>query len=301
MKAVVTNIQGFSLHDGPGIRTVVFLKGCPLRCRWCANPETLLPGAEVGFIGKLCTGCGRCEPACPVGAVVPEAGAYRIDRGMCTSCGACVDACDYGALVRYGQEQTVEDVFDAVRRDGMFYSASGGGVTVSGGEPLLQAGFVEALFALCRAEGIHTCVETCGHVPQEAFARVLPLTDLFCYDLKLMDAARHRRFTGQPNEKVLANARFLIKAGASVEFRQPFIPGLNDDAHNIEATAAFVRSLGDGSAPLRLMPYHRMGQPKYEALRLPFAMEGIGAADEGAVMEAVLRYGALGVDCSVSR
>lgn len=197
-QAIVTNIQGYSIHDGPGIRTVVFLKGCPLRCRWCANPENLSPAVQVGFLRRLCEDCGRCANACLCGAILPGDG-YRIDRSKCQNCGRCAESCLYGALVVYGEAMSSEAVFQKVRRDRMFYESSGGGVTVSGGEPLAKPEFVSELFSRCREEGIHTCIETCGYAPESALRRVLPVTDLFCFDLKLMDSAGHRLQTGQEN------------------------------------------------------------------------------------------------------
>ena len=168
--ALISNIQGYSIHDGPGIRTVVFLKGCPLRCRWCANPENLEDRVRVGFLANLCQHCARCAKVCPQGAILPDA-ERRIDRNRCDDCALCVEACFYGALVRYGKRMTVEEVFDQVRRDKIFYDSSGGGVTVSGGEPLTHADFVAELFTLCREEGINTCVETCGCVPRSRNGR----------------------------------------------------------------------------------------------------------------------------------
>jgi len=202
--ALVDNIQGYSIHDGPGIRTVVFLKGCPLRCRWCANPENLEDRVRVGFLANLCKHCSRCAGACPRGAILPDP-ERRIDRARCDECGECTEACFYGALVRYGKRMTAEETFRKVRRDKLFYDTSGGGITVSGGEPLLHADFVAELFALCRGEGIGTCAETCGCVPRSTLERMLPLTDLFYFDLKLMDSERHREYTGRGNEAILEN------------------------------------------------------------------------------------------------
>ena len=297
---LVENIQGYSIHDGPGIRTVVFLKGCPLRCRWCANPENLVDRVQVGFLKTLCKHCGRCAAHCPRGAILSDPD-RRIDREKCDSCGRCVDACYYGALVRYGKEMTVEEVYDKVRRDKMFYDTSGGGVTVSGGEPLTHADFVRRLFELCRGEGINTCVETCGCVPQSAFEAVLPLTDTFYFDLKLMDSGKHREYTGLGNETILENARFLAESGASILFRQPLIPGVNSAEANVRATAEFIRSLGRPELAIQLIPYHRMGTSKYAALDLPYTIEGIQIMSADEVQSVCDLYNACGVTCTVSR
>ena len=300
LTALIENIQGYSIHDGPGIRTVVFLKGCPLRCRWCANPENLADRVQIGFLSNLCQHCGRCAKSCPQGAILPDAD-RRIDRARCDECGKCVDACFYGALVRYGREMTVEEVYDKVRRDKMFYDSSGGGVTVSGGEPLTHAEFVAELFRLCRGEGIHTCVETCGCVPQRALETVLPLTDLFYFDLKLMDSGLHRAYTGLDNAQILQNARFLAEQGAELLFRQPLIPGVNSTEENVRATAEFIRSLGRPELGLQLMPYPRMGTSKYAALDQPYTLEALEIMP-GEQVEAVRAlYESCGVPCTVSR
>lgn len=298
--ALIANIQGYSIHDGPGIRTVVFLKGCPLRCRWCANPENLLDRVRVGFLANLCQHCARCAKVCPQGAILPDAD-RRIDREKCDECAKCVEACFYGALVRYGKGMTAEEVFDQVCRDKIFYDTSGGGVTVSGGEPLTHADFVAELFALCRGEGIHTCVETCGCVPQAAFEKVLSLTDTFYFDLKLMDSEIHREYTGQGNDQILSNARFLAEKGADILFRQPLIPGVNSPEENVKATAAFIRSLGREDLALQLIPYHRMGTSKYAALDIPYTLEDMKpmAAEEVEAVRAL--YESFGVPCTVSK
>ena len=298
--ALIANIQGYSIHDGPGIRTVVFLKGCPLRCRWCANPENLLDRVRVGFLANLCQHCARCAKVCPQGAILPDAD-RRIDREKCDECAKCVEACFYGALIRYGKGMTAEEVFDQVRRDKIFYDSSGGGVTVSGGEPLTHGDFVAELFALCRGEGIHTCVETCGYVPQAAFEKVLSLTDTFYFDLKLMDSEMHREYTGQGNDQILSNARFLAEKGADILFRQPLIPGVNSPEENVKATAAFIRSLGREDLALQLIPYHRMGTSKYAALDIPYTLEDMKpmAAEEVEAVRAL--YESFGVPCTVSK
>ncbi len=298
--ALISNIQGYSIHDGPGIRTTVFLKGCPLRCKWCANPENLTDSVRVGFVANNCKGCGHCAEACPEGAIIPGE-VRRIDRTRCTSCCACVEACYYGALVRYGEEMSVEQVFDKVRRDKMFYDTSGGGVTVSGGEPLVHADFVAELFRLCKDEGIGTCVETCGCVARSALEKVLPLTDVFYYDLKIPDGAKHREYTGQSNELILANARFLTESGAKMLFRQPLIPGVNSSEEDVRATAEFIRSLNRPDIALQLMPYHRMGTAKYAALDEEYSLEALEIMPGEEVETIRALYESLGVLCSVSK
>ena len=296
--ALVSNIQGYSIHDGPGIRTTVFLQGCHLRCRWCANPENLEAGPAIGFLSRLCRGCGECARACTRGAIRFERGS-RIDRARCDRCGDCVTACDTGALVLYGKRMEAEEVFREVRKDKMFYTSSGGGVTVSGGEPLLWPDFLRELFTLCRGEGIHTCVETCAAVSWEAFEMILPVMDLVYCDLKLMDPVRHREQTGTDNRLTLENAKKLAECGVEVRFRKPLIPGVNDDSGDIRDSAGFLRALG--VPKLELMPYHRAGKSKYEALDLLYAtgeLPPLAPAEAERIKE---EYSKLGIDCTVSR
>lgn len=296
--APVSNIQGYSIHDGPGIRTTVFTQGCPLRCRWCANPENLGGKPCVGFLRRLCRSCGECARACPRGAVLPGAGP-RIDRARCDACGECVQACDTGALVLYGQEMEASQVFREVRKDEMFYRSSGGGVTVSGGEPLLHPDFLIALFTLCREAGIHTCVETCAAVPWEDLRAVLAVTDLVFCDLKLMDRDKHRTQTGADNTRILDNARHLAASGRDVRFRRPLIPGVNNDEGETAALAAFLHELK--TPRLELMPYHRAGKSKYEALDLPYATGELPPMAPAEAERVRVRFEALGIECTVSR
>jgi pyruvate formate lyase activating enzyme len=299
--AIITNIQGFSIHDGPGIRTVVFFKGCPLSCQWCSNPECVSGNPQMGFIETLCQACGKCLEVCLNHALRRADGEHRIDYALCKACAGCRDQCYSGALVRYGESMSVAEVWDAVRRDKMFYDESGGGVTVSGGEPLLHPAFVRELFELSRQEQIDTCVETCGCIDPEALLEVIPVTDHFLFDLKLIDPESHREHTGQSNAKILKNARMLVEKETDVLFRQPLVPGINSSIENIEATARFLAGLGGKAAKLQIMPFHRMGQSKYKALNMLYTMDGLGAADEEQVEAARKVYAECGIDCSISR
>ncbi len=267
MPNLVTNIQGYSIHDGPGIRTVVFMKGCGLECQWCSNPECISSQAEIGLIKNLCTKCGKCAEACPNNALsCVENNFPHIDRTRCTGCGACSLACSYKALVLYGKSMTAEEIFDAVKRDKMFYDASGGGVTVSGGEALLQPELVYELFKKCREASIHTCIETAGFAAEKNLRKVLPVSDYVLYDLKLMDPEKHLMYTGQLNGLILSNAKTVIESGVETKFRMPLIPGINNDEKNILETAQFLQQLGEKALKIELMPYHRLGKGKYESL-----------------------------------
>lgn len=299
MQTLVTNIQGYSIHDGPGIRTVVFFKGCGLACQWCANPEGISLLAEVGFIKNLCTNCGKCLDACPENALNFDDTKPRIDYSRCKACGKCVESCYYKAMVRYGKEMNVEEVFDAVRRDKMFYDSSGGGVTVSGGEPLLHAPFVKALFELCKNAGINTCIETSGSVSSKSLLSVLPVTDYILFDIKHFNSDIHFEYTGQPNALILDNAKLAVINGADIIFRIPLIPTINDTEQNIKETADFLKSI-DLDAKLQLMPYHRMGEGKYKALNRPYLLRELlvmGAERLEVVKQAYIDYG---VACSIS-
>lgn len=297
----ITNIQGYSIHDGPGIRTVVFFKGCPLSCKWCANPECISGKPQVGFIELLCKGCGKCVETCPRDAINTKEGKHRIDYSLCDACGKCSDNCSYGALVKYGNPMTVDEVWDEVRRDKMFYDESGGGVTVSGGEPLLHPDFVRELFELCHGEKINTCIETCGNVNSTALREVLPVTDYFLFDLKHLDSEIHRKYTGHPNDRILENAALLIENNADVIFRNPLIPGVNDTDTNIEATAEFLKGLGANALRFELMPFHRMGKDKYRALNREYLLGDLEIMDNETLEKIKDAYIDRGINCTISR
>jgi pyruvate formate lyase activating enzyme len=299
--AVITNIQGYSIHDGPGIRTVVFFKGCPLSCKWCQNPECILANPQIGFIELLCKGCGKCLKVCPNNAISIDKEKHRIDYSLCNSCGICSENCMYGALVKYGKLMTVDEVWDEVRRDKIFYNTSNGGVTVSGGEPLLHAAFVRQLFELCHGEGINTCIETCGNVSLAAFQEVMPVTDHFLFDLKHMDADIHKVNTGNTNNRILENAAFLVQHHVDIIFRNPLIPGINDTESNIDATAEFLRGLNGNALRLELMPFHRMGKDKYRALDMEYLMGETGIMKMEEIEMVKRAYNDRGINCTISR
>jgi pyruvate formate lyase activating enzyme len=261
----VFNIMRFSIRDGPGIRTTVFFKGCPLDCWWCHNPEGRRSGQETVFWPSRCIRCGACAEVCPTGAVKGE--------GECLTCGACVDACHSGAREMVGRIMTPSELLDEICKDRVFYDQSGGGVTFSGGEPLIEPDFLEAVLDGCRAEGLHVAVDTCGHVPPDVIRRIAPRVHLFLYDLKLMDPARHREFTGASNELILGNLRALAGDGASVVVRIPVIPGVNDDEGNIQQVAHFLGELG--LQDVQLLPYHGSARDKYRRLGKPYRMEDL--------------------------
>ena len=263
---LVFDIKHFAVHDGPGIRTTVFLKGCPLRCAWCHNPEGESIVRELALVRQKCIGCGDCVRACPNGVHTFENGVHLINRSACTLCGACAQACCPGALVIHGREMTVEELMKDLLPDSAFYSESGGGITVSGGEPLMQPDFCAALLQACRREGLHTALDTSGAVPWRAFEHVLPFTDLVLFDVKMHDSEQHRKWTGLGNRGILENLTVLGQRNIPVEVRIPCLPGVND-GEELDRIAQFLSGI-PSLTTIRLLPYHDFARSKYESLGL---------------------------------
>ncbi len=302
-RGTVFNIQFFNLHDGPGTRTLVFFKGCPLSCKWCSNPESMNRLPELGLKKSMCDGCGKCVDVCDEQALFfNHDKALSVDRQRCNACGKCVSACCNEVLTIYGKEMTAMEVFEEVNRDKIFYDGTGGGITVSGGEPLLQSHFLAAVFKLCRDAGIHTCLETTGYTSAKVCEQVLPLTDHVLFDLKHMDSGLHEKFTGKPNRQILDNAGFAAGSGIPVMFRMPLVPGFNDTPQNIGATADFIKNLGgDNVLGIELMPYHRMGMGKYESLDKHYALNDVKPSEPDYVESISKKFEELGVVSTVSR
>ena len=268
----IFEIKRFSIHDGPGIRTTVFLKGCPLSCKWCHNPEGISARPEIAFISRKCSGCGTCVSACPNGAqLITGEGSRLFDRRLCAVCGKCTDACYSQALLRYGTDVTIDHVMDEILPDVDFYDNSGGGVTLSGGEPLLQSGFCAELLKRCKMAGVKTAVDTSGYVPWDAFRKVIDYTDLFLYDLKHMDSEMHARYTGVPNQRILDNLKRLGSLDKLIEVRIPIIPGINNSYENIRSSAEFLSGISSIKA-IKLLRYHSMARSKFEAVGRPDTM-----------------------------
>lgn len=264
VKGMIFNIQRYAIHDGPGIRTTVFLKGCPLRCFWCQNPESQRKPPEIFLNKDNCTLCGLCVTACPEGASSLEERSATIDRAKCQGCGKCTEICPNEARRLVGKEVTVAEVMQEVLRDKKFYENSGGGITLSGGEPMAQLEFTLALLKTSKKEGLHTAIETCGLAPWSSLKKVLVYTDLVLYDLKHIDPAKHHEATGAPNELILENARRITRI-KPMRIRVPLIPEFNDSLESIQATARFVRSELN-NAPIDLLPYNKLGESKYSRL-----------------------------------
>jgi pyruvate formate lyase activating enzyme len=262
---LVFDVQRFSVHDGPGIRTTIFFKGCPLRCPWCQNPESLRPHAEIAFYADRCRGTGDCVAACSRRAV--QRGAERILREQCDACGLCIPACPFGALQKVGRSVPLDALFDEVLRDRPFYASSGGGVTLSGGEPTMQMEFAGAFAQRCRESDLSVGIQTCGAFRWEAFASYLPLFEFIHFDLKLINPQAHRSIIGAENHTILANAGRLLEAGSAVLFRMPVIPGYTDTKENLRDVATFLHE--HRARKIHLLPYHPMGESKLPRLGFP--------------------------------
>jgi pyruvate formate lyase activating enzyme len=265
-RGLIFNIMRFCLHDGPGSRTTVFFKGCPLCCWWCHNPEGQTAQPDLMFFENRCVLCGECLETCPHGAIVKEDNVMRTTEA-CRACGACVDACAAGARELAGRWMTVPEVLDEIEKDRLFWDESGGGVTFSGGEPLLQPNFLESLLDACRARDIHTAVETCGYAQRNLLLRLSSKIDLFLFDLKLLDAEKHHANTGRGNDSIVGNLRALVQAGRDIIVRYPVIPEVNGDEENVKQMVKLLRTLG--LRRIHLLPFHPIGAEKYRRLRLP--------------------------------
>ena len=285
-KALIFNIQKYNMYDGPGVRTLVFFKGCPLRCDWCSNPEGQKRKPQVLLKRDLCTNCGACVPVCPVGIhrINPDTGIHEVaDHLTCIGCRKCEEVCTVSALSVVGEEKSISELLETIEEDRSFYEVSGGGVTLGGGEVLMQPEAAANLLATCKQQGINTAIETCGYAKTAAVLKVAKFTDLFLYDVKHMDSDRHLAVTGVRNELILKNLEALLQGRFNVKVRMPLLRGVNDNGEDILKLIRFLTPYKDykNFKGIDLLPYHKMGVNKYRQLGWEYPVEGDPSLSEG--------------------
>jgi len=285
-RGVIFNVQTYSIHDGPGIRTTVFIKGCPLRCAWCQNPESQTMAPQLFFNRDNCVGCSKCLQVCPEGAIKLYEGKSQTNRAVCKCSGKCVEVCPNEARNIVGRYVTAGEVFREVLEDKVFYDRSGGGVTLGGGEPFASPEFATSLLRLCKNAGIHTALDTCGYAKWETVKQILHHVDLVLYDLKHMDPVAHQLFTGVSNDVILENVRRICQEmHIPLLARIPVMPGFNDSIENMEATGRFIAAELGSSTEVYLLPYHKLGEVKYHRLEKPGNPVSIDPPDEKHIMK----------------
>lgn len=312
-KGRIYDIQGYAVHDGPGVRTTVYTKGCPLSCLWCHSPESQGFGIELGYLDVKCAGTeecgGKCIKACPAGALSPAEPVHAagrdgliervdINRAACISCMRCADACLPGALYKSGWDTTVDEVFERLMKDRVFFK-NGGGVTISGGEAMSQFDFTFNLAKRLKSAGIHICLDTTGFAPADRFREILPYIDLFLYDIKCMDSKLHEKLTGVPNETILENARLIARFGGALQIRIPVIPKLNTKEALLRRAAEFCVSLGEAVKLVQLLPYHAAGKGKYKRLGIKYMLNNVEPPDETYMQGVLELFESFGLNCQI--
>jgi len=295
----IFDIKRYAINDGPGIRIVVFLKGCNLNCAWCHNPESISTETERMYAPAKCIQCGTCVMACPEKAITLTSDGIITDAERCNMTGRCAEVCPTKAIEISGRQMSVAEIMNEIEKERVFFDQSGGGVTFSGGEPLLQSKFLIELLDECGKRGIHRAVDTAGLANTEIILEVAKRTDLFLYDLKLMDSEKHQKWVGVPNEKILENLKSLAETGVKITIRIPLIGGVNDDAENMEATARFVAELSGEKKEVNLLPYHKIAQTKYQKLGRPEEFQLLEEPTKEAQTRAVSIFKQLGLVASI--
>lgn len=294
----IFNIMKYSIHDGPGIRTTVFFKGCPLNCQWCHNPESQGFGQELMYRPDRCVGCGQCLEICPSGATISAEGELGFLRDKCLVCGECCTVCHAGVRELVAKTMSVSEVMTEIEKDLIFYDESGGGVTFSGGEALMQPEFLLEILKSCRKKEIHTVVETCGFVSLDSLQTISNYVDLFLYDIKLMDSGKHQEVTGVPNELILSNLRWLAEHHAKVIVRVAIIPGINDDDENLRQIGEFASSLKQVTE-IHCLPYHKAGVDKYQRIGLMYRLLELQSPDNESMGEIVSKLERFGLKVKI--
>jgi len=298
-KGLIFDVKRYAINDGPGIRVVIFFKGCNLNCVWCHNPEGISGKIEKMYSPAKCIKCGICVAACPVKALTLTQEGIVTDKALCILCGKCAEVCPAKAIEMSGYYTTVAALMDIIEKERIFFDQSGGGVTFSGGEPLLQPEFLMELLDECGRRGIHRAIDTAGLVDARVLLDVAKRTDLFLFDLKMMDSARHKEWTNTGNEKILGNLKALAEAGANIIVRIPVIEGVNDDDANIEETAKFIARLAGEKKQVNLIPYHPIAQTKYQRLGKPGDFKRLREPGKKNLERIVMKFGDYGVNAKI--
>ncbi|MPQ43181.1 trans-4-hydroxy-L-proline dehydratase activase [Clostridium tarantellae] len=297
IKGTVLNIQKYSVHDGPGIRTTIFFKGCPLKCWWCHNPESHKGNHEIMFFKERCTSCGKCIKRCLNDAITMKDGYPIINEDKCKLCGKCSEWCVNEALEYVGKDVTAENLMKEILKDEVFYEQSNGGVTFSGGEPLNYADFLNEVLKRCKNKGIHTAIETSGYTNWENFNKIYNKVDLFLYDIKLMNNEKHKKYTGKENNKILENLKILSEKDCNIIIRMPIIAGINDDDNHIDETIKYISKLN--IIEVNLLPYHKMGMDKYKRLNLSYRLSGMEKPSDIRMVELEQKFKDAGIKVKI--
>jgi pyruvate formate lyase activating enzyme len=293
----ILNIQKFSIHDGPGIRTTVFLKGCPLNCMWCHNPESKNKNRELMFWSDRCINCGDCAKSCTTSAIIDSGQNMRFNFKKCTKCGKCAEVCPGNAIEVIGKTESVENVIAEIKKDIVFYNESGGGVTFSGGEALHQIDFLEKLLISAKQYGIHTAIDTSGYALTCDILKIISNVDLFLYDIKHMDNDVHLKLTGVSNKLILKNLKIISSFGKKVWIRIPILPGLNDDLSNIEATCLYLKSLD--LSEVFILPYTKLAEDKHQRLKLKYGLVGFSEPNDDFMKKVADKYKYYGINVKI--